>query len=278
MLNPNSIRASRDGVDLYLRQWTPSNEPKGVVCLLHGLGEHCGRYNHVADALKTENFVVIAMDLRGHGKSLGRRGDIPSYEAILDDIDLLLEEARTRYPHLPLFLYGHSMGGNLALNYALRRHPELCGIIATGSWLRLAYRLPILQKALIRLLYIIHPRMALSNQLNLQGLSHDSRVAEAYINDPLVHDKISIRLFFSVVRSGEWAIDHGDELNIPLLLMHGGGDPITSAEATREFGGKARNSRVKIWDDLYHEIHNESQNEEVFRAITDWLNERLTPN
>ena len=112
-----------DGVQFYFQGWQPETPPKAVVCLVHGLGEHSGRYAHVAAALNDAGYALLGFDLRGHGKSGGPRGHTPSYETLMDDIGRLLAEAAQRYPGQPQFLYGHSLGGNLVLNYALRRKP-----------------------------------------------------------------------------------------------------------------------------------------------------------
>jgi len=152
---------SRDGVQFYARGWEPqASTPKGVVCLVHGHGEHVGRYDHVGEALSAAGYALLGFDQRGHGRSAGQRGHIPSYEALLDDIALLLEQAMNRYPALPLFLYGHSMGGNEVINYALRRKPALSGVIATCPWLRLAFEPPALKVALGRMMNRIFPAFA----------------------------------------------------------------------------------------------------------------------
>ena len=117
-------------MDLYARGWAPKDKPKAVVALIHGLGEHTGRYAHVGAALTEKGYALLGFDLRGHGKSGGPRGHLPSSEAFMTDIDRFLEETAERYPGLPQFLYGHSLGGLLVLNYALRRKPRLAGVIS----------------------------------------------------------------------------------------------------------------------------------------------------
>ena len=121
-----------DGIQFYFQGWQPETPPKAVVCLVHGLGEHSGRYAHVAAALNDAGYALLGFDLRGHGKSGGPRGHTPSYETLMDDIGRLLAEAAHRYPGRPQFLYGHSLGGNLVLNYALRRKPGIGGVVATS--------------------------------------------------------------------------------------------------------------------------------------------------
>jgi len=265
-----------DGIDIYARGWEPEQKPKAVVCLVHGHGEHIARYEHVAAALTAAGYAMLAYDQRGHGKSGGPRGHTPTYEALMDDIAALLAQAETRYPGLPRFLYGHSMGGNEVLNFALRRKPMLNGVIATGPWLKLAFEPPALQVRLGRMMNGIAPGFTQNSKLDTAGLSHDQKVVDAYAKDPLVHDKISARLFVEIYESGNWALAHAADFSLPLLLMHGGADRLTSANASREFaknGGK--NITLHIWDGDYHEIHNEFDQADVFKTIILWLDARL---
>ncbi len=263
---------SCDDLDLYARAWEPNGVPKASIMLVHGLGEHILRYDHVAAALTEAGYAMLGFDLCGHGKSGGPRGHITSYDALMDDIASFFIQVDERYPGLPKFLYGHSLGGNLVLNYALRRKPDLRGVIATGPWLRLAFTPPASQVTLGRLMNGIAPGFTQHSKLNTNGLSHDQAVVSAYDTDPLVHDKISARLFVEMYETGNWALEHAAEFPLPLLLMHGSADPITSAKASQEFAEKAGDKvTLKIWDGLYHEIHNEPEKAEVFKVMLDWL-------
>lgn len=263
---------SFDGLDMYGRGWMPEGQAKAAVALVHGHGEHVGRYEHVAAALTAKGYALLGFDLRGHGRSGGARGHTPSYEALMDDIMAFFGQVEARVPGLPRFLYGHSLGGNLVLNYALRRKPDLRGVIATGPWLELAFQPPASQVTLGRLMNGIAPGFTQHSKLNTAGLSHDQAVVTAYENDPLVHDKITARLFVAIYESGLWALEHAAEFPLPLLLMHGASDPITSAEASRKFAEKAGDKvTLKVWDNLFHEIHNEPEKAEVFKVMLDWL-------
>jgi acylglycerol lipase len=263
---------SCNDLDLYARAWEPKGEPKASIMLVHGLGEHVGRYDHVAAALTEAGYAMLGFDLCGHGKSGGPRGHTTSYDALMDDIAAFSNQVDERYPGLPKFLYGHSLGGNLVLNYALRRKPDLRGVIATGPWLKLAFAPPASQVTLGRLMNGIAPGFTQHSKLNTHGLSHDQAVVSAYDNDPLVHDKISAQLFVEMYETGNWALEHAAEFPLPLLLMHGSADPITSAKASQEFAEKAGDKvTLKIWDGLYHEIHNEPEKAEVFKVMLDWL-------
>ena len=132
---------NQEGISLFACHW-PVDKPKAVISMVHGLGEHIGRYDHVARWFNQNQVAVVGHDHQGFGKSGGRRGHVSRLDSVLDDIDLALAEARNRYPDVPQFLYGHSLGGNLILNYTLRRKPVLTGVIATGPWIRLAFPAP----------------------------------------------------------------------------------------------------------------------------------------
>ncbi len=265
-----------DGLNLFVQEWAPDSKPRAVVCLVHGHGEHIGRYAHVAEALTSAGFALHGFDLRGHGKSEGARGHASSYDALLDDIERFLQQAAESQPRLPRFLYGHSMGGNLVINYALRRKPSLAGVIATGPWLRLAFEPPTIKVALGRMMNRVFPAFTQASGLETAALSRDAEVVRAYENDPLVHDKISARLFVTMYESGLWALEHAAEFPLPLLLMHGSADRLTSAQASEEFARKAGDRvTLRIWEGWYHEIHNEPEKEKVFHLMIDWLSGHL---
>jgi len=265
-----------DGLQLFGQSWQPEDQSRAVVCLIHGLGEHSGRYGHVADSLTQAGYTLISFDLRGHGKSEGPRGHTPYYEALMRDISSLLEVANKQFSQLPSFLYGHSLGGNLVLNYVLRRQPQFKGVIVSGPWLRLAFEPPVFKVTFGKVMNKIWPSFSQSSGLDTKALSHDSEVVHAYENDPLVHDHVSARMFIGIYQSGQCALEHASEFPLPLLLMHGGADSITSSKASREFAGKIKkNCTLKIWNGLYHEIHNEPGKEEVFKFLIGWLDKKV---
>lgn len=292
---------SPDGLEFYFQGWEPEPQPKAVVCLVHGLGEHTGRYAHVAAALNQAGYALLGFDLRGHGKSGGKRGHTPTYDALMDDIARLLDEAAARYPNRPCFLYGHSLGGNLVLNYALRRctiaeksvgagrlrngsrdlqspgADGVSGIIATSPAIRVTNPLPPLQVAVAKIMNRLAPGMQMANGLALDGLARDPEVIRAYTSDPLVHNKISVRLATSMLDAGEWALAHAAEFPLPLLLVHGTKDILTSAKASEEFAAKAPPGlcTLKLWEGFYHETHNEPEKAEVLAYMVDWLRGRL---
>ncbi|MCL5057093.1 MAG: lysophospholipase [Actinobacteria bacterium] len=268
---------TRDGLQLQAREWAhAAKDPRAVVCLVHGYAEHSARYGHMAAELTRSGFILMTFDLRGHGRSGGKRGHTPSYEAMMDDISLLLDEAARRYPGLPRFLYGHSMGGNLALNYTLRRQPDILGVVASSPWLRLTRQPPGIMVLLARIMNKITPSATLKIKLDASGLSHDQEVVRAYINDPYVLNEISFRLFTGIYDSGRWAMDYAYMFPLPLLILHGDSDPVTSPEASKQFAATVPGEcTLKIWKGLLHETHNELQKQEVITYVKGWLESNL---
>ena len=265
-------RQSPDKLQFNFQGWEPEASLRAVVCLVHGLGEHTGRYAHVAAALNEAGYAVLGFDLRGHGKSEGPRGHTPTYDTLMDDIGRLLDEAAQRHPGKSQFIYGHSLGGNLVLNYALRRKPPLAGVVSTSPAIRVTHPLPATQLALAKVMNRLQPTMQMPNGLSLDNLARDPEVIRAYKSDPLVHNKISVRLAVEMLQAGEWALTHAAEFPLPLLLVHGTADELTSAAATQEFAGKVRGDcTLKLWDGFYHETHNEPEKAEVLGFMVAWI-------
>jgi alpha-beta hydrolase superfamily lysophospholipase len=264
-----------DGKKLYGQGWQPETL-KGVVTLVHGLGEHSGRYAHVADFLGQAGYAMLTFDLRGHGKTAGPRGDARLPD-ILSDIECLLVEARRRWPGKPLFLYGHSLGGSLGLYFTLQRKPRLNGVIATAPVLKTPLEKQKAKVALAKLLASLLPHLILSSGLKPQDISRDPSVVEAYRSDPLVHDKTSLSLGRDALAVGRWALAHAGEFASPLLLMQASADRLVYPEGSQQFAKMVQGDvTLKIWDGLYHEIHNEPEKEDVLRFLVDWLDRHLT--
>lgn len=267
---------NEEHIQFHSEGWEPDKKAKAVVALVHGLGEHTDRYAPVGKAFTAAGYALVGFDLRGHGRSGGPRGHTPSYEALMNDIADFLRQLRIRYPKLPFFLYGHSLGGNLVLNFALRRRPKLQGVVVTAPWLRVAFEPPAWRITLARTMNVIAPGFAQRSGLDTAALSHEAAIVKAYDNDPLVHDRISARLFVDAYESGLWALDHAADFPLPLLLMHGTADRVTSAPASHEFARRAgKRAKWQAWDGWYHEIHNEPRKARVFQMMTTWMDGKL---
>lgn len=274
-----------DNTQLFAQSWEPidpaNQAPRALICLVHGFGEHSGRYAHVAQMMTDVGFVVCAMDQRGHGRSQGKRGYTPAYSQSITDIGTFITTSQRRFPNLPTFLYGHSMGGNMVLGYTLFNRPQtLRGVVSTSPWLRLTTPPPRIQIMSAKLVSKFMPTYTITSEFEPLVLTHDPAVDEAYNSDPHNHGEMSTKLFLGVSENGEKIIQQASKFPLPLLLVHGTADGVTSHAASVEFAASAPTSTTtfKEWPDLYHETHNEPEQKEVIQYTIDWLNDQLNHN
>lgn len=263
---------------LHVREWIPSNtQSKGLVVIVHGQGEHSGRYEGVAEQMTAAGLTVVSYDLQGHGRSEGKRGHLNAMSAAVDDVLRVIEEACDRHPNTPVFLYGHSMGGNIAFNTALSKKPEIYGLILSSPWLRLAFKPPKIKEWAGRALAKIAPAMPVSSGLKPEDLFRPSELDIPPIqNDPLCHTTITPRAFLEVEKAGEWALRNASELHVPLLLLHGDADRVTSYEASKQLAESLGNKCD--WFSKpggLHELHNDKDGKVTVGYIVDWILSKL---
>ena len=270
---------SKDGIDFFVRGWEPETKPKALVAMVHGLGEHMGRYQHVAQAMTDAGYAFVGFDLRGHGKSTGIRGHFPSTEAVMQDIKDFFVFLTQRYPEIPHFLYGHSLGGLLVLHYALKNKSGVRGVIATSAGLRSPLTEQKMKILLVKLLGSILPSALLPSGLETAAISQNQDVIDTYRKDALVHDRVSLAFGKAGLSATDYVWSHAEEFSVPLLIMHGTGDRITYSHGSESFARRAaahnNDVTLKLWDDMYHELHNEPVKEEVLRFIINWLDRHL---
>ncbi len=266
---------AKDGTPLFTQSWRV-DDPGAVVVLTHGHGEHANRYLHVGRAFTAAGYSAYAYDLRGHGRSGGPRGHAPGYETILDDLQSIIDWARAENPGRRMFLYGHSTGGQITLNFALRRKPDVAGVIASSAWLRLVFVPPPWKIVLGRVLARVWPGFAMPKGLENTHMSHDLQWLEAQRDPKLSCDVLTARMAVEFVAAGEDAIRRAPELALPLLMLHGSADDLTDPAATRLFYERAGSTdkTYRLYDGLYHELHNETDRQTVLQDITSWLNQR----
>jgi len=267
-----------DGLKIYAQAWEPETAPKAVVCLVHGLGEHGGRYTYVAETLNQGGYAVLASDLRGHGKTEGKRGHAPSFDAFMDDMAILLKNAAQCYSGSPCFLWGHSLGGVLVANYVLRRKPQLEGVVITSAgFLRTSISN---QKTKIQFAKIagkIIPEMSMPTGLDANKISRDPEVVQRYVNDPLVHGVATLAMAKYTIDAIPWACAHASEWTLPVLIMHGDGDAIAFVSGSEEFANLIKQDcTLKIWPGLWHETHNEPEKEQVLAYALGWLDSQIS--
>jgi acylglycerol lipase len=263
-------------LDLYYQCWLPDDAPKATIVIVHGMGEYGGRYPHVVEALVPKGFAIYTADHRGHGRSAGKRMFVESWSDYLDDLGLFIQLVKKKEGERPFFLYGHSMGGNITLNYVLR-HPEgYNGVIASAPAVGKLDIPPVLA-FLSRLFSRLAPAMQMKTNLEVNDISRDPAEVAAYAADPLVQDIGTPRFAVELSSSAEWAMAHAAEFKPPLLIIHGDGDNLVNVESSRKFYAKVPNPDKKLitYEGGAHESHNDIHREQVIADIEQWLETHL---
>ena len=269
-----------DGLTLQLRDW-PCAAPRGTVVIVHGLGEHIGRYLHVAAHLNAWGWNVVGYDQRGHGASEGPRGRLASADDLLLDLTLVIDAVRRRYPG-SLVLLGHSMGGLVAARFVAEGltavpaswHRPIDALVLSSPALDTGMRAG--QKLLLALLGPLTPNLAVANGLQPAWISRDANVVKAYIDDPLVHDRIAPRLARFIVDGGAQVLARAPRWVVPTLLLYAGSDRCVAPAGAAAFAAAAPQGTVtsRAFEPLFHEIFNEPEQAEVFALLRDWLAKR----
>lgn len=276
---------TRDGHNLAVLDWPlwASRRPRGIVLVVHGLGEHAWRYNELATELNAWGFAVRAYDQRGHGDSSGKPGCLPQDDTLLRDLSEVLDDTRTshcRHGRVPLILLGHSMGGLVAaLHVAHQRaaHNTVPVDALVLSSPAFDPGLGVLQRALLALLPPVLPDITVSNGLDPRLISHNPDVVRAYVDDPRVHNRISPRLGRFIADGGPQVLRQAAHWMVPTLLMYAGADGLVNPDGSRRFAAAAPTGvvRARCFEDMYHELFNEANRFEVLSHLRDWLNERF---
>ncbi len=273
----DSILEAGAGLRLHIRTTRPDGDARGIVVLTHGLGEHCGRYDHVAGPLAEDGFGVVAYDLRGHGRSTGLRGHVDGFAEYTGDLDRVLSLAREEFGEgLPVLVYGHSMGGLIVLSYMLD-YPDspAVGFAVSNPLIRTAFEPPKLKVAAGRLLSKVLPRLRLANEVDHQGLSRDPAEVQAYIDDPYVHGLVSTRWFTSMTAAAQRVEQEAEKLARPGLWLLGRKDPIVDSSAGESVAQKTPASTIRSYADTVHEPHNDLDRDQVIGDLRAWMSERV---
>jgi alpha-beta hydrolase superfamily lysophospholipase len=269
---------AQDGENLAVQDWPlqKGRPARGVVLLVHGLGEHAGRYDHVARRLNEWGFAVRGYDQYGHGESGGPRGGLSSDNRLLDDLADVMDSTRASMEKSkPLILFGHSLGGLVAARFVSLNLRPVQGLVLSSPALDLG--LNAFQKLMLAVLPRMAPDLRIGNGLNPRFISHDSAQVQAYRNDPLVHDRISGRLARFMAEAGAATRAHAPHWTVPTLLLYAGADRLVNPAGSRAFATTAPAQLVSAhcFDDLYHEIFNELDPEPVFDHLKAWLDARF---
>lgn len=269
-----------DGLELYYQSWHPEGQVRAILVIVHGLGGHSGLYGNIVQHLIPKNYAVYAFDLRGNGRSPGQRGYINAWAEFREDLQAFVQLIKTQYPEQPLFLLGHSVGAVIVLDYVLRSPSEsdVQGVIALAPALG-KIGVPPFKLALGRLLSRVWPRFSLSTSIDLSTASSDPAVIAAYAQDPWRHTQGNARFSTEYLATVAWIQEHAADLQLPLLILHGGADQVALPE-----GGCAFFQRVTILDKerreypgVYHEIQNDRNYQEMLTDLDNWLERHLPP-
>ncbi len=274
----NDVSASctlpgNDGYALFCRAWRPAEAPVASIALVHGLGEHSGRYEHVGRYFAGKGYFVAAVDLRGHGRSEGQPGHVNRFQDYLNDVKTLIDYTREQSPAVPLFLLGHSMGGLIALVYALNYPDGLTSVIASAPGLRGRVHIPAWKAALGKAMSSLYPALSMPSGLDAAGVSRDPAVVQAYIADPLVHDKVTARWFTEFMEAGRRAMAEAHSLAAPALIVQGSEDQLVDPAASKEFFERISLDKKQYieYEGLYHEVFNEPEKAAVLADVQAWL-------
>lgn len=263
---------SRYGNNIFVRSWKPDKYDK-VIIIVHGLGEHSGRYNIFKEFLKNKKVAIYALDLPGHGMSDGRKGDIKKFDKFLDYLEDVLIHIRKKNLENPIILFGHSLGGLICLSFLINRESkEIYSAIISSPWIKLGLEVPkyliVIQKVLVNII----PGFRLSNRININYLTKDNEINYKYSKDQLVHDRISFRLYSEINKQIELVKERANRIKIKTLLYHGSDDKIISSESVDVLSLLIKNNEKIIFNRAYHEPHNDIEKKEVFKKIIKFLN------
>lgn len=256
----------------YLR---PSSDPKSIILLVHGYGEHSSRYISWAHRFVAEGYAFLSWDHAGHGQSEGQRGHIKGMDQYFNEIITALAWANNSFPGVPITLYGHSMGGTIALNYAINNNANIKLLVVTSPWLQLAKPVSGILQGIVSIASSIVPRLSIKAPLDAKLISHVEEETQMYATDPLNHTKITPRLLHEIDKSGRYIMKNASKIGTPTLLLHGNADGITSFNATSQIAKIIEKCSFVPWKNMYHELHNETVREEVFNLIVQWLSGNL---
>jgi len=265
------------GTGLFWQSWVPDDDPKGVLCLVHGFGEHSGRYRYFVERLCAAGIAVFTFDLRGHGKSGGRRGHVVSMADYRDDLSVFLGIVEAQRPGVPRFVFGHSMGSLVVLDYVLRNPQGLAGTIISGAGMEPAGVATPTVVFLARVLAAAWPVFPLRLPVDVTSLTRDGNEIEAYTNDPLVHNTSTARLARELLDAIEWIKAHASDLTTPLLMLHGEADRVNLPSGSRSFIARVRipDKQLIVYPGGFHELHNDLDKDRELTDLTRWLREHI---
>jgi acylglycerol lipase len=262
------------GTRLYHQGWVPSGNPRAIIILVHGLADHSGRYHNLVNAMVPAGYAIYAIDLRGHGKSEGKRCCIKRFDDYIEDLDAFVNIIGSTIPRPAVFMAGHSMGGVVATAYAQAHQNKLSGLILSAPALKAGASITKIQKQMAKVLSVLAPDMGVA-KLDANGLSRDAEVVRAYIEDPLVYTgKVSARLGAEILKAIEGSIPPKmKDIKLPVLIMHGTSDVLSDPQGSKMAyeSISSTDKSLKYFHGFFHEIFNDPERRLVFADMREWL-------
>lgn len=276
MYHSTGMFRSADGLELYYQRWSPERETRASIAIQHGLGGHSGQssYTHLVDHLVPLGYALYSHDLRGHGRSGGRRGSINDWEEYRSDLRLLLHMIKGSSSDQPVFLLGQSLGGLIVLEYSLNYPQDMRGVIASAPVLSVPKKSRVLT-TVAKLLSPILPHVVIGRSRHVSGDSRDPEELQRLLDDPLAVPGLSLRLAVEMLSTLQWTQAHAANLQVPLLLIHGDADPVTPARGSLVFFNnvKIEDKALKLYEGGYHQAFIDSHREQVLADVAHWLDE-----
>jgi alpha-beta hydrolase superfamily lysophospholipase len=272
------------GVRLLLQAWLPAGQdlmeppvPSAVIAVVHGYGDHGGRYVWFGEAMAARGWAVYVYDLRGHGQSSGTRGQVKRFDEYLDDTEVFLDEVRKLQPGEPLILLGHSMGGLICARLAEERAPDVRALVLSSPFLQLAEAVPPARVAAAKGLAVVWPNKDIGNTVRAAQLSHDKTVVDAYVTDRLVHHVAPARWAVETLAAQDAVMAAAERITLPLYVLYGKDDQVVDVAFIEALYARAasEDKNIRSYEGLYHECFNEVGREQVYDDLAAWLAPRV---
>jgi acylglycerol lipase len=267
---PRSLR-------LYYQGWLPEGQVRAVLLVVHGLGEHCGRYANLVRHFSPLGYAIYSFDLPGHGRSEGPREYVDSFSEFTSAVSQYYQMVKNWCSDQPLFLVGHSLGGLIVTRYLIDNQHQFQGAVISAPAVKIPPSITQTTLRLAKILALLTPRLGLQS-LDASGISRDARVVQAYIDDPLVfHDKTPARMAYEGLKAIQYVMAHIPQITLPFITLQGSGDTLVDVNGAQYLYDQAssQDKTIKIYEGLYHEVFNEPENSRVFKDVEDWLEARL---
>ena len=259
--------------NLYYQCWLPSNEPRAVMLVVHGLAEHSGRYTNLVNHFVPRDYAIYSFDQRGHGRSQGPKGYVKNFSHFVCDLKTFLDIIHNKHRTAKVFIVGHSVGGTIATAYAVSHQDEFDGLILSAATLKAGVNVPSGLIIVAPLLSLLLPKVGLYT-IDASAISRDQPVVNAYINDPLVYrGKIRTRLGVEIIQAMQVLPSQMPRIHLPVLIMHGTADQLSDPKGSEILYNRvsSKDKTLKLYEGFFHEIFNEPEREQVFADMEEWL-------